>query len=202
MALALKDSHIVFMVPNSSGKKLNPYVGAFSGFVVIGTLEGFSFSKNSLEISIDNLRELRLEIHNLISFFTSNKNKESEISCLGDFFGKVKLKTRSKQFSTTKKDRFLFTINIKELFSITKCRWKVPFFLFKDFEILFFQSLLKDCLNDLSIESLQANENALALYVTNLVSQNENQSSIYNKVALKSLLAHYIEELRECLCNS
>ena len=48
----------------------------FTGFVVIGTLEGFNFPKNSLAISVDNLRKLRLEIQNLISFFISNQNKD------------------------------------------------------------------------------------------------------------------------------
>jgi hypothetical protein len=51
MAINLKDSHIALRVKNSSGKNQNLYVSAFTGFVVIGTLEGFNFPKNSLVIS-------------------------------------------------------------------------------------------------------------------------------------------------------
>ena len=196
MAINLKDSHIVLRVKNSSCRNQNLYLSAFTGFVVIGTLEGFNFPKNSLAISVDNLRELRLEIQNLISFFTSNQNKEPEISCLGDYFWKGEVNDEIQMVSYFKKDCLLFTINIKELFSIAKCLSKVLFFsfLFKDFEILFFQSLLKDCLKGLPIESLQTNENALALYITIFVNQNENQCSINNKAALKNLFDHYIKE--------
>jgi hypothetical protein len=147
---------------------------------------------------VDNLRELRLEIQNLISFFTSNQNKEPEISYLGDYFWKGEVNDEIQMVSYFKKDCLLFTINIKELFSIAKCLSKVIFFsfLFKDFEILFFQSLLKDCLKGLPIKSLQTNENALSMYNTNFVNQNKNQCSINNKAALKNLFDHYIKEFK------
>lgn len=90
----------------------------------------------------------------------------------------------------------LFKFKIEELFSIIDCLSKVLFhtFLYNDFEILFFRSLLKDCINDPSIESLQTNENALAMFITKFV--NENQCSI-NKVTLMDLFAHYIEEFKK-----
>lgn len=210
MALTLKDSHIALRVQNSSCKNQNIYVGAFSGFVVIGTLEGLNFSKNSLVISVENLEKLTLEIQNLLSFFASNQCKESEISCLGDFFWRGEIKDGIETVYYYKNNHFLFTINIDELISITKCLSKVIFFsfLFKDLEILFFQSLLKDCLNDLSIEILQTNKNALAMYVTKFVDDlaadlaaneneaNENQCAMNNKAALITLFDHYIKELK------
>ena len=58
-----------------SGKNQNLYVSPFTGFVVIGTLEGFNFPKNSLAISVDNL----------------NQNKEPEISCRRDYLKLVKM---------------------------------------------------------------------------------------------------------------
>jgi|688.fasta_scaffold303642_1 hypothetical protein len=205
MALTLKDSHIALRVQNSSCKNQNLYVGAFSGFVVIGTLEGLNFSKNSLVISVDNLEKLNLEIQNLLSFFASNQCKESEPSCFEDFFWRGEIKDGIQTVFYYKNKHFLFTININELISITKCLSKVIFFsfLFKDLEILFFQSLLKDCLNDISIEILQTNKNALAIYVTKFVDDladdlaaNKNQCAMNNKAALITLFDHYIKELK------
>ena len=133
--------------------------------------------------------------NNLSFIWVSDQNKEPENSCLGDFFWKGEFEDKILTVSYFKKDILLFKFNLEELFSIIDCLSKVLFhtFLYNDFEILFFRSLLKDCINDLSIANLTTNENALAMYITKFV--NENQCSI-NKVTLMDLFAHYIEEFK------
>lgn len=199
MAISLSDSHIVLNVKNSSTNDQNLFVSAFSGFVIIGTLESVNFSKRIVQISTKNLIELELELRDLNSFFTSNKDSsEPQKSGLGEYTWKGETANELKKVSYYKNELLLFTIDIEDLLSVTDCLSKVLIytFLFKDLEISFFEFVLKDCSTGFCLENLQKNEKALDEYITNFIVQCKEQVSLNSKTILKNLFLHYSEEIK------
>lgn len=200
MSLHLKDCHIVLNIKSSFE---NLFVSAYSGFIIVGKVENLNFSEKSLIIAVNKLPQFLSEVENLITFLLSNKEtSELNLSCFGNYSWNGQTENHVKTISYYQSDLLLFSFRIDELFSITNCFLKVVFysFLFKDFEILFFESVVNDCLNGVSLKSLQTNKITLSKYITNFIADNKDELqdviSINTKTILINLFNYYIEELK------
>lgn len=200
MTIYLKDCHISLSVKSKSETNSNLFVSSCSGFVVIGALENLAFSKKSLVIPIKKLKEFKLEVKKLISFLLSNiESNEAQISHFGNYSWSGQTENDIKTVCYYQKELLILKIDVEELFSITYCFSKVVFhsFLFKDLEILFVETIVRDCLNgDLLLKNLEESEDYLAVYITNFVCKNKDGISINTKTILKNIFIHYNEDIQ------
>lgn len=170
----LSDSHIYFPVKNSSEKNL--FVSAFSGCVVVGTINGFTYSENIFFFKTDNNENIlncRKFISDIIVYIIIREKEfqtqKFSFECKAAKAGAAACKTYfckgennnageiyfhqdhillSFYQSIDNADVLLFTLTVHQFLSFLEslCECIIFSLTFKNLHILFLKSLVKDCL--------------------------------------------------------
>lgn len=198
MAYKVSNSHITLNVKSYESF----FISAFSGYLTFGEIELLNYTKKSVYLPISRYVDFFEELTKVVKFFgfeCTSDNQESCFLCLPkplngrNWKGKIKQTTTGfdKSIAFFNCDILVFTSNDDQFIVFLETILKVVLFsfVFKEVEILFFQTLIenKSIFTDLNF----ANEEKLEDFLTIFCSLHQ-----YNKFILKQLYLSYKMEFK------
>ena len=198
MATKVTNAHLTLNVKNSE----NVFVSAFSGYLIFGEIELLCFTKKSISLPICKYVEFFEDLTKVITFFDSECTSDTDESCFlclpqprnsWKWNGKIQQTTAGfeKTITLFSNEFMIFSFeDDKFLFFIESILQVVLFsFIFKETEIIFFQSLLenKSIFSDYEF----ADNEKLEKFINIFCSLHQ-----YNKFVLKQLYYSYRNEFK------